>query len=186
LESEVENKHGTGAFVLSGLSFIPLVGVIFGGICIINAIVSRKSNSIKLGLIGLAGIMFTVIIYGVLLPTIFKNSDFTKQFEVHAIDTMTTLVRNIEYFKLQNNRYPKSIKELRTNLKEGEMVLTFDMSGPIDLGKKAREFHYELINNEKNYLLFGVGVDAKPFTEDDIYPLIDTKKDKNIGWVKIK
>lgn len=186
MEDTKNNKHGTGAFVLSGISFIPLIGVIPGIICVINALVSRKENSKKLGLIGFSGIVVTFILYGVILPSVFNSKDFGKNFEPHAISAMTSLVRHIEYFKLQNNEYPKSIEELRSNLKEGEMVFSYDMSGPMSMGKQPREFYYEVINNGNNYLLFGIGQDATPFTADDIFPLIDSEKDKNIGWVKSK
>lgn len=186
MEEENKSKHGTGAFVLSGISFIPLLGVIPGIICIINALISRKQNSKKLGLIGFSGVMVTVVIYGVILPNIINSENFGKNFEPHSISAMTSLVRHIEYYKLQNNQYPSSIEELRKNLKEGEMVFTFDMSGPMSMGKEPREFYYEVINDGTNYLLFGIGQDATPFTTDDIHPLIDTEKDKNIGWVKSK
>ena len=76
------------------------------------------------------------------------------------------------------------MEELRSNLKEGEMVFSYDMSGPMGMGKTPRDFYYSVINNGQNYLLFGIGVDAIPFTEDDIFPLIDPNKDNNIGWVK--
>lgn len=184
MESNEKTKHGTGAFVLAGVSFIPLIGVIPGLICIINALIRRVSNSKLLGILGFSGIMFTVVLYGVILPNIFNSETFSKSFEPHAISAMTSLVRHIEYYKLQNDRYPNSIEELRSNLKEGEMVFSFDMSGPMSLGEQQRDFYYEVINNGNNYLLFGIGADATPFTEDDIYPLIDTTKDKNIGWIE--
>lgn len=186
MEPTKSNKHGAGAFVLAGISFIPLLGVVPGIICIINALVGKKSNSKLLGILGFSGTLVTVVLYGVLLPIMFNNKSFSKKFEPHSISAMTSLVRHVEYYKLQNNRYPKSMEELRSTLKEGEMVFSFDLSGPIGLGEKQREFYYEVINGGNNYLLFGVGTDAAPFTDDDIYPLIDTNKDKNIGWVKRK
>ncbi len=186
MEENIKNKHGTGAFVLSGMSFFPIIGVIPGIICIFNALISRKENSKKLGFLGFSGIMVTVILYGFILPSIFNSKDFNKNFEPHSISTMTSLVRQIEYFKLQSSKYPKSIEELRSNLTEGEMVLTYDMSGPTTIGDRPREFYYEVINDSNNYLLFGIGQDSVPFTNDDIYPLIDVEKDKNIGWIKTK
>jgi len=184
MESKEITKHGTGAFVLAGVSFIPLLGVIPGIICIINALVSKKTNSKLLGFLGFSGIMVSVVLYGVILPNVFKSEELSKQFEAHAISAMTSLVRHVEYYKLQNNRYPDSMEELRSNLKEGEMVFSYDMSGPMGMGKTPRDFYYSVINNGQNYLLFGIGTDATPFTEDDIFPLIDPKKDSNIGWVK--
>lgn len=186
MEQAESNKHGTGAFVLAGISFIPLLGVIPGIICIINALVRRRSNSKLLGILGFSGVMVSVVLYGVVLPSLFNNETFSKQFEPHAISAMTSLVRHVEYYKLQNNRYPKSMEELRSTLKEGEIVFSFDVSGPMRLGEKPREFYYEVINSGDNYFLFGVGSDGVPFTEDDIYPLIDRNEDKNIGWMKEK
>jgi hypothetical protein len=179
-----DKKHNAGAFVLAGVSFIPLIGVIPGLVCIVNALIRRVSNSKLLGGLGFAGVMVTVLIYGVILPNAFKSGKFSQGFEQHAISAMTSLVRNIEYFKLQNSRYPNSMEEIRANLKEGEMLFTYDVSGPMTMGEQQRDFYYEVINDGNNYLLFGVGVDAAPFTADDIYPLIDKEKDKNIGWLR--
>ncbi|MBT1449510.1 hypothetical protein KJ365_01340 [Glaciecola sp. XM2] len=184
MEDRSKTHHGSGAFILSGVSFIPLIGVIPGIICIINALVSRKENSKKLGLIGFSGVMLTVVLYGIVLPAVFNSKSIGKSFEPHAISAMTSLVRHIEYFKLQNDAYPKSIAELRSNLKQGELVFTHDVSGPLVLGEQHREFYYEVVNDGNNYLLFGIGQDAVAFTADDIYPLIDEEKDKNVGWVK--
>ena len=78
------------------------------------------------------------------------------------------------------------MRELHSSLKSGEMVFFYDMSSPISMDIKPREFYYEVLNNGNNYVLFGIGVDATPYTDDDIYPLIDTEKDKNIGWIKSK
>lgn len=186
MTTEEKKKHGAGAFVLAGISFIPLIGVLTGIICILNAIISRRPNSKLLGLLGFCGIMLSVILYGVILPGMFKSTDFAKQFEPHAISAMTSLVRNIEYIKLQSGVYPQSMEKVRANLKEGEMVFSYDVSGPPTIGEVQRDFYYEVINDGRNYLLFGIGADATPFTEDDIYPLIDPAKDKNIGWVKEK
>ena len=184
METTENKKHGAGAFVLAGISFIPLIGVIPGLICIANALVRRLSNSKLLGILGFSGIMLTVILYGVILPTAMNNESFSKGFEPHAISAMTSLVTHVEYFKLQHGKYPINLDELRSNQKEGEMVFSYDVSGGMKMGDKPRDFYYEVINSGNNYLLFGIGIDGVPFTNDDIYPLIDADKDKNLGWVK--
>jgi hypothetical protein len=179
-----KKKHGTGAFILAGFSFIPLLGVVPGGLCVVNALVCRKENSNFLGLLGSTGIILTIFLAGFVLPRMVNSEQFVKGLEPHARSTMTSLVRHIEYYKLQHGEYPQSIKALRNDLKEGELSFSFDISAPTTLGMTAREFHYELINGGRNYMLLGVGMDATPYTEDDVYPLIDTKKDRRIGWVK--
>ncbi|PLY05046.1 MAG: hypothetical protein C0625_13495 [Arcobacter sp.] len=187
MSTEEKNKHGVGAFVLAGISFIPLIGIFTGVICIIIAAIGRKTNSRLLGFLGFAGIIFSVVLYGSMFYKLFQGDGLGgKNFEPHAISAMTSLVRNIEYIKLQSGSYPKNMEEVRGNLKEGEIVFSYDVSGPMKMGQKQRDFHYEVINNGNNYLLFGVGLDAEPFTQDDIYPLIDPVKDQNIGWVKSK
>lgn len=180
-------KHGAFPFVLSGVSFIPLIGVLFGIICIAIALFSRKSNSKLLAILGGCGILVTVVLYGVILPyslSLFEEGEFSELFEPHAKSTMTSMVRHIEYYKLQNSRYPNNLEDLRSSLKKGEMVFTFDVSGPLKMGEKPRDFYYKVIRDGKNYLLFSVGSDGIPFTEDDIYPLLDPNKDKATGWLK--
>jgi hypothetical protein len=184
--SQEKEKHGAGAFVLAGISFIPVIGVFAGMACILLAIIGRRSNSILLGGLGFSGIMCTVILYGVILPSVINSIDFSKSFELHAKSAMTSLVRQAEYFKLQHGHYPESLEELRSNLKDGEIVFSYDMSGPLGPDQEPREFYYEVVGDGENYILFGVGGDAEPFTSDDIYPLIDPVMDKNIGWVRQK
>lgn len=186
MNTEESRKHGIGAFILAGISFIPLIGIFTGIICIVIASVGKKSNSKFLGGLGLAGILFSVVLYGSLYYKATSDGVFSKGFEVHAISAMTSLVRNIEYYKLQQGIYPESMDDIRANLKEGELVFSFDMSAPMNVNNKQRDFYFEVINDGNNYLLFGIGQDSTPFTQDDIYPSIDPVKDKNIGWVKYK
>jgi hypothetical protein len=185
VSTEEKKKHGVGAFVLAGVSFIPLIGIFTGIICIVIAVAGKKSNSKLLGGLGFAGIMFSVVLYGSMFYKMFNDETFSKGFESHAISAMTSLVRHIEYYKLQHSAYPESMAALRENLKEGEMVFSFDMSGPLNFEGQQRDFYYEVINEGANYLLFGVGQDSVAFTVDDIFPIIDPEKDNNIGWVKV-
>ena len=178
-----KKKHGPLIFVVAGLSLVPLIGVVFGIVCILTAAISRKSNSLLLGSIGVVGILVTVVLYGVILPSKFNDPEFSKKFEPHAKSAMTSIIRHVEYFKLQNSRYPKSMEELKTTLKEGELVFMHDVSAPGKFGEQ-RDFFYKVVNEGNNYLLLGVGVDGIPLTNDDIYPLIDPEKDKAIGWVQ--
>ena len=59
MNTEESRKHGIGAFILAGISFIPLIGIFTGIICIVIASVGKKSNSKFLGGLGLAGILFS-------------------------------------------------------------------------------------------------------------------------------
>ena len=179
-----KDKHGIGAFIVAGTSFIPLIGIFTGIICIVIAIVGKKSNSKLLGGLGFAGIMLSIILYGTLFYKISNDGGFSKGFEVHAINAMTSLVRDIEYYKLQHGNYPESLDVLRESLTDSEIPFPYDISGPINGTGQQRDYYYNIVNEGKNYKLFGIGQDATPFTSDDIFPIIDPEKDKNIGWVK--
>lgn len=186
-QAQEPKKHGAAMFVLAGISFLPVLGVPFGIACIVVALGSRYANSKLLGILGGSGILVTVLLFGVVFPSLMSQLDdpkFYKTFEPQAKSAMTLLVRTIEYYKLQNSRYPTSLEELRESWSEGEMVVTFDFSAPTNADEEQPEFYYEVVRDGQNYLLFGVGQDREPFTEDDIFPLIDPDKDKTIGWVK--
>ena len=183
---EEKDKHGVGAFILAGTSFIPLIGIFTGIACIVIAVVRKKSNSKLLGGLGFAGIMLSIILYGTLFYKMTSDGGFSKGFEVHAVNAMTSLVRDIEYYKLQHGDYPESLDVLRESLTDDEMPFPYDISGPMNGTGAQRDYSYNVINEGENYTLFGIGQDATPFTSDDIFPVIDPEKDKNIGWVKNK
>src|SRR5215469_1981759 len=63
-EARKEEKLGAGAYVLAGMSFIPLIGVVFGLIAIGRGIFTGRKGGKLLALIGAGGICFTIILYG--------------------------------------------------------------------------------------------------------------------------
>jgi hypothetical protein len=184
VNTEEKHKHRVGVFVLAATSFVPLVGIVTGIICIIIATVGKKSNSKLLGGLGFAGVMSSVVVYGSLFYQLLNNEEFSKGFEAHAIGAMTSLVRDIEYYKLQQGHYPESMAALRGSLRVGETAFFLDISGSLNTDGEQGTLYYEVTNGGEHYLLFSVGQDAEPFTQDDIFPIVDPEKDKNSGWVK--
>lgn len=86
------------------------------------------------------------------------------------------LVKDIEYYKLQNGKYPDSLKQLSNN--EGFVNIQDPVKG---LNASEKDvFIYKNLGDK--YLLFSVGLDGKPNTKDDIYPKV--KPNSNIGWIK--
>lgn len=178
---EKNNKH-TYAFIFAGLSFIPLIGVLFGVLTILISLFTRKANSLLLGILGTVGILITIVLYGYILPNSVNSEEFYDNFKSFNQKRMFTLIKSIEYYKLQNNKYPNSINEFRESLKDDlDKSMTFEIVSPND---EPRSYYYKLTNDGKNYMLFSIGKDSIAFTEDDIYPVFDSKTDKNIGWVK--
>ncbi|MFT5275294.1 MAG: hypothetical protein ACI9J2_001830 [Saprospiraceae bacterium] len=68
MTTEEKPSHGRLAFLLAALSFVPLIGIIPGVICMVNALAGRKTNSLKLGLLGSAGVLLTLAMYGLYFP----------------------------------------------------------------------------------------------------------------------
>ncbi|MGZ5193098.1 MAG: hypothetical protein ACXWVV_04190 [Kaistella sp.] len=108
---------------------------------------------------------------------LYKYLNSGKDWEKGSQMSLNRLVKDVEYYKLENGRYPDSLQQL---LNKADFVLIYDPLQSIR-NKKERAFFYK--NFQNKYFLFSVGVDAIPFTKDDIYPTPNLKLGK-IGWTK--
>ena len=178
-ENQSRDKLGTFPYIIGGLSYIPLIGIIFGLIAVIWGLSTKKMGGKKLMFIGLGGILFTVLIYGSLFYFAFakRGGVYDELREKLANSTINQVVPVIEFYKLQNGHYPQTLKTLKESLPKDSMVFLID---PMDIPMKTpRFFYYELID-QKNYYLLGVGNDNQPFTSDDILPAVQMEG-TNIG-----
>ena len=93
---------------------------------------------------------------------------------------LNSLVKNIEFYKLQNGVYPDSLKQL---LIDDKVAPIHD---PIAGMKSKRDnyFNYRKVND--NYTLFSSGPDGIPNTKDDLYPIIIINDSSRIGFRKYK
>jgi len=156
------------------LGLIPIIGAVNGIIMVISGI--SKYKNVKYTLIGIAGILFTIItlMTAEYVANDGKLSGTPKFLRRPFIPTTTMelndLVKNIEFYKIQNGTYPDSLKQLIT---KKEFVSIYD---PLVDDSKNNIFNYYKIGNK--YTLFSSGLDEIPNTADDIYPslIIDTSK----------
>jgi len=181
--NEQKEKLGTFPFVIGGMSFIPLIGVLFGIVAIVWGLVTKKLGGKKLALIGAGGIAFTIVLYSALFYFGFVQrggiyDDLRTQLSESSI---TSLVQAIEFYKTQNGEYPESLEVLQKSLPKDSLVFVFDPAS-VNLGGEQRYYHYELIDNEHYYLL-GVGPDGQPFTQDDVLPKIEVGSQSKVGLV---
>jgi hypothetical protein len=179
--NEKQEKLSSFPFVIGGLSFIPVIGVIFGLIAISWGLVTKKAGGKKLALIGGGGIFVTVILYSTLFYFgMVQRGGIYDDLRVKLSETtIVSLVQAIEFYKTQNGKYPDSLEVLQKSQPENSMVMVFDPTD-VKIGGQPRYFFYELIDSDHYYLL-GVGPDGKPFTPDDILPKIDLGADGNVG-----
>ena len=179
--NEEQEKLGTFPYVIGGVSFIPGIGIIFGIIAVIWGLVTKKIGGKKLAIIGACGIGFSIILYGSLFYFGFvqKGGVYDDLRAQLSKSTITSLVQAIEFYKTQSGQYPESLEALRKSLPENSMVFVYDPTH-VQMGGEPRYYHYEL-KDDAHYYLLGVGPDEKPYTNDDVLPNIEIKKNSSIG-----
>jgi type II secretory pathway pseudopilin PulG len=167
-------------FVISGLSFIPLIGVPFGGVAIIWGIFTRKIGRLKLVLLGAGGIVFTIAIYGGLFffGFVHRGGVYDRLRAQLAQQQLYTLVQAVEFYRLQYGAYPDTLQQLQATLPKNAFVMVTD---PSDFSfTHPRYFYYQRAGAD-HYYLRGVGADGQPFTPDDIVPEITIAPDSKVG-----
>jgi len=183
-----DDRPGCLAYIVGGLSFIPLIGVFFGAIVILWGLIKIRNGGWKLILLGGLGICCTVFVYGTLFYKGFveKGGTFDNLRSEMAQTLLTDLIKNIEYYKLQKGEYPAKLEELEPEDKQDrKSLIMIDDPTYITSGVKGRHlFYYELTNKGKNYYLFSSGRDGEPFTDDDIHPVVAEDEKEKIGYVK--
>lgn len=179
--TEQQEKLGTFPYVVGVMSFIPLIGVLFGLVAIVWGLATKKTGGKMLALIGGGGIAFTVVLYSSLFYFGFvqRGGVYDDLRAKLSKSMITSLVQAIEFYKTQNGHYPDSLETLRESLPENSIVFVFDPTN-IKMGGESRYYHYEL-KDPSHYYLLGVGPDEKPYTSDDVLPDIEVKPNSGIG-----
>jgi hypothetical protein len=170
-----------GAFVLGGLSFIPLLGVPLGIAAVIWAAATKRRGRVLLAVLGSGGIALTCVLYGALFYFGFaqRGGIYDNLRAQLAQTSLNSLVQSIEFYKLQTGHYPASLEELKESLPKNSLVIIFDPTG-VAAGQRARPFYYRRVD-EAHYYLRGLGADGIPFTADDIVPQVAPDPDSHIG-----
>jgi hypothetical protein len=170
LATESRKPRGSLPYVISGASFIPLIGVVFGLIAIVWGIARRIW---QLMVLGACGILFTIVIYSALFyfGLFHRGGIFDELRSQLAVTMLNDCVKEVEFYKLTHGHYPASLSELDSRDK-AQLPKCFDPT-IIDFNpKRDRHFFYQLDPSGSFYFLFSVGPDGVPFTADDIFPTI--------------
>jgi len=162
--------------LLGLLGLIPLVGAFVGLALILYSIFRYKDK--LLFLIGLAGIVFSIFIYSSLFA-LTKTSTVKTALAQFSQQSLNSLSRNLEFYKIEHGHYPDSLEELQKD------VMFAPISDPVAKFGAHMAFHYE--NRGDKYLLFSAGKDGIENTIDDLYPDIkfDSSKIK-FNFIKRK
>ncbi len=170
--TEATRRVGAIAHVVAALSFIPLLGVPFGFVSILWGLITRRAGRWTLVTMGTAGIALTVVAYASLFYCGFmqRGGMFDELRSRLAQQTITNLVKAIEFYKVQNGRYPDSLETLRQSLTSESAASIVEL----------RQFHYEVVDADR-YRLVGLGPDGVPFTGDDLRPVVKPAPGSKLG-----
>jgi hypothetical protein len=164
-------------YLLGLLCLLPLIGALVGIALIFYGIFRYKDKFLIA--IGSFGIIFTICIYFFLFQNLKYGSEATKSFAKISQKELNNLVKHVEFYKLQNNKYPDSLEQL-------EPDGTFLIQDPLLIRKMDKtiktDFQYKRIGDK--YTLFSVGIDGIPNTADDIYPDIFNADTTKFGLIK--
>ncbi len=149
--------RSVAGWVFGGLSFIPLIGVLFGIIAIVIGAVKKIPGQIYLGI---AGILFSVLLYGGVFyfGFISKTGRFA-ELKIRLVQQeMRIDAGQIALYKSQHGKLPAALSDLGRP-SEKNMFMTADPWGT--------QFKYTQLGDD-HFELTSAGPDGKFGTSDDI------------------
>ena len=109
-------KIHTAAYVLAAISFIPLIGLLFGIAALVLSILGWRKRGAKIvALIASLGMLCTIVLYGALFYFGFvqRGGVYDELRQQLAVNTLSTLVSEIEFYRLQHGAYPELLEQLQ-------------------------------------------------------------------------
>lgn len=154
------------------LGFVPNFGLIGGLVLLIKGIFQYKDK--KLILIGVADIAFTFVFWTVFIYWTEHGESWTKINNDIAQKELNTLVKHIEFYKIEYGIYPDSLKQIDKG--NDYFVMIYEPFHRTTKRNQSRLFNYFKVG--QGYHLSSSGYDEISGTKDDIYPrlLNDTAK----------
>jgi hypothetical protein len=164
-------------YLLGLLCLIPLIGAFVGLGLLLYGLLKYKDK--WLSIIGGAGILWTILIYSTLFYAGTHASIFKKGFEDISQLQLNSLVKNIEFYKLEHGQYPDNLTLL---LNDDKLAPIYDAAQGMNT-KENSYYNYEKIGDK--YSLFSSGQDGIPNTKDDLFPQITITDSSKIGLLKL-
>jgi hypothetical protein len=163
-------------YLLGLLCLIPLVGAFVGLGLLLLGLLKYKDK--WLSIIGAAGILFTVLVYSMLIYAGKNSPVFTKGFESISQMQLNSLLKNIEFHKLLHGQYPDNLQQL---LDDDQLAPITDAAQGMN-ANGILYYNYEKVGDK--YVLFSSGQDGVPNTEDDLYPQVVISDSSKIGLIR--
>lgn len=190
-KAENPRKVGALAYVLAGLSVVPVIGIAIGAMAITWGLNTRKARGKRLAAFAVLCIALSVGLFFALYREV---GDFGLRQQIQRLDTfdliragiarnaLNALVPAIEFYKVQYGRYPETLDELAASRPKDSQIMILDPM-TVRLGSIPQNFYYRRVDAD-HYYLRSVGPDGIPFTADDIVPDIVVTPGSHLGLLK--
>ncbi|PZF73752.1 type II secretion system protein GspG [Taibaiella soli] len=165
-------------YILGLLCLIPLVGLLVGAALIFYSIF--KYHDKKLTLIGVSGVIVTVVFYSMLSYDLKYGKGSAEAFGSMSQTKLNSLVNVIELYKIKEGQYPDSLAQLKA---VDSSVSYHDPLVGRRMGKSVKA-RYQYQKLPEGYKVFSAGEDCLPNTKDDIYPTVLSTGNLKYGFVK--
>jgi hypothetical protein len=174
-------KSATPIYVLAGMSYIPLFGIILGAAGLTWGLLSSRPRAIRAGLIAGGGFLLNIVGIGVLTAFLAtdEGSIYDQARELAAQQDLLTLVREIEEYRDANDEYPASLTALQ---KRPAMLRTINIYDRTAGVLTPRVYVYERARDGSSYDLYSRGVDGEAGTPDDIRPALPDSVAARAGY----
>ncbi|WP_295669284.1 YcxB family protein [uncultured Mucilaginibacter sp.] len=165
-------------YLLGLICIVPLVGAFVGFGLLMYGIFQYKDK--WLIIIGAAGIVWTVAVYGSMDYQLKNSLQTRKGFAEISQMQLNSLLKNIEFYKIQHVNYPDSLAQVT---EDDKMVAINDPLRSFDKDiKKDTKYIYQRVGN--HYYPFSSGIDGIPNTKDDIYPQVAKSDSAKLGLIR--
>ncbi|BAU52278.1 type II secretion system protein GspG [Mucilaginibacter gotjawali] len=164
-------------YLVAILCLIPVIGFFAGLVVLILGIVHYKDKVYII--MGAIGMLITIGIYGSMIYFVQTSGIVKDGFANIAQIQLNDLVKDIEFYKLQNGAYPDSLQQIQT---KDSFTSIDDPTQAINGNKKSVTYQYQRKGNK--YLLFSVGKDGIANTADDIYPNLSNADTSKLGFIR--
>ncbi len=167
-------------FLVAALSFIPVLGIFFGGAGATWGLVSSRRRAILAALIAMTGALLNL--GGMMLVGMHNVGKTDTAIDVKFTQReMLRVVAAIDDYHAKQHSYPPSLRTLQQrSMLSGKVVPTTDMSaGGFHL---PREYTYIVAPDGESYDLVATGPDRVIGTADDIRPVLPDSMQAHSGF----
>ena len=125
------DRLGTFPFVVGGLCFTPLAGVLFGSVAVAWGLLTKRCGGKALALMSLAGIGLTVTLYGGLFyfDAVQRGGVYDGLRAKLAQGNLDSFAPTVEFYKLAHGAYPESLETLQSFLPK-DTLAALNVSDP--------------------------------------------------------